>query len=94
MKLFIDTSDSEFITINLDKKVYKTEARHEKSQALLPFIVQSLKKEKKTLADISEVEVFPGPGSFTGLRVGMAVGNALAWALEIPSRFSQINYTK
>jgi tRNA threonylcarbamoyladenosine biosynthesis protein TsaB len=94
MKLYIDTSSSEEITIKLGNKSFTTDARTKKAQALLPFIVQSLKKEKKTLKDISEIEVFPGPGSFTGLRVGVAIGNALSWSLGLPGRFSQINYHK
>lgn len=94
MKLFINTSDSEFISIKLGDKVYKTNAKENKSQSLLPFIIDSLKKEEKTLNDIDEIEVFPGPGSFTGLRVGTAVGNALSWSLGLPSRFNQINYHK
>jgi tRNA threonylcarbamoyl adenosine modification protein YeaZ len=84
MKLFIDTSDRENIVVGIDKKRFKTKAREEKSQKLLPFIVEVLKKEKKDFKDISEIEVNPGPGSFTGLRVGVSVANALGWALDVP----------
>lgn len=37
-----------------------------------------------TLADIEGVVVYKGPGSFTGLRIGTSVANALASAYGIP----------
>lgn len=84
MKLFIDTSDAEEVVIGLDNKKYKTKARKEKSQKLLPFIDEILKKNKKTLKDIKEIEVATGPGSFTGLRVGVTVACTLGWTLGVP----------
>ena len=84
MKLYIDTSDSEKVTIKLDKKTFETSSYEEKSQKLLPFIVETLKKEGKEMRDIKEIKVNTGPGSFTGLRVGVSVANALGWALQIP----------
>lgn len=84
MKLFIDTSDSEKIVVGFDGKRFETNARQEKAQRLLPFIDELLKKEGKKLKDITEIEVNTGPGSFTGLRVGVSVANALGWALGIP----------
>jgi tRNA threonylcarbamoyladenosine biosynthesis protein TsaB len=84
MKLYIDTSDGEKIVVGIDGKRFKTNARREKSQKLLSFIVEVLKKEKKKFEDITEIEVNPGPGSFTGLRVGVSVANALGWTLDVP----------
>ena len=84
MILYIDTSDRETITVGLGDKRYKTEAKEKASQKLLGFIEEVLGKEGRSMKDISEIEVNTGPGSFTGLRVGMAVANALGWALKIP----------
>jgi tRNA threonylcarbamoyladenosine biosynthesis protein TsaB len=84
MKLYIDTSDSERIIVAIDGKKFETEARKEKSQKLLPFIEEVFKKEEKKIEDISEIEVNLGPGSFTGLRVGVAVANAIGWVLGVP----------
>ena len=50
----------------------------------VPFIIEVLEKNKKDVTDIDEIEVNTGPGSFTGIRVGMSVAGALAWALDIP----------
>ena len=84
MKLYIDTSDGQKIIVGIDDKKFKTDARQEKAQKLLPFINEILKKEGKKIKEIKEIEVNTGPGSFTGLRVGVSVANALGWALGIP----------
>jgi len=84
MKLYIDTSDNTKIIIGLDKKRWEFKTKRHKSQKLLDLVDKTMKKNKKTLKDISEIEVNLGPGSFTGLRVGVSVANALGWALKIP----------
>ncbi len=84
MKLYIDTSNSEKVIVGLGEKKFETKAFVQTSQRLLPFIAEVLKKEKKTPKDITEIEVNTGPGSFTGLRVGVSVANALGWALGVP----------
>ena len=83
MKLYIDTSSSEKIIVGLDEKKFETEAKKGASQRLLPFIVELIEKKRKKLEDIKEIEVNTGPGSFTGLRVGVSVANALGWGLGI-----------
>jgi tRNA threonylcarbamoyladenosine biosynthesis protein TsaB len=84
MILFINTSDKDRITLGLDGKMFTAEARQDKSQKLLPFLHDLLKKEKINIKDISEIKVNTGPGSFTGLRVGLSVANTIAWVLNIP----------
>jgi len=83
MKLFIDTHERDKIIVGIESRMYETDAREEKSQRLLPFIDEMLKKEGLTLKDITEIQVHTGPGSFTGLRVGVATANALGWTLGI-----------
>lgn len=84
MKLYIDTSSREKVVIALDGKLYESLAKVDKSQMLLLFIEKSLEKCSKTLDDITEIEVMTGPGSFTGLRVGVSVAQALGWSLSVP----------
>jgi tRNA threonylcarbamoyladenosine biosynthesis protein TsaB len=84
MKLYIDTSDSEKIIIGFDNERFETKSRLEKSQKLLPFIDEILRKKGKKISDITEIEVNTGPGSFTGLRVGLAIANTLGWQLKVP----------
>lgn len=47
-------------------------------------ITEILKANGKGLADVEGVVCFRGPGSFTGLRIGLSVGNALAYSLGVP----------
>ena len=83
MKLYIDTSDSKQIRVGLDGKKYVGEV-DAKSQELLSLIDKALNKVHKGLDDITEIQINRGPGSFTGLRVGAAVSNALGWLLKKP----------
>lgn len=89
MILKIDTTQKEEVIVELvDPKSYKKDRLVKKqelgSQVLLPLIVRILKKNKTDFSDLTAIEVNPGPGSFTGTRVGVAVANALAFALDIP----------
>ena len=59
-------------------------ARGKQSEDLLPAIDGILKKEKLSLQDINSVLVNQGPGSYTGVRVGVTVANTLGWSLNIP----------
>ncbi|KKQ95818.1 MAG: Glycoprotease family [Candidatus Woesebacteria bacterium GW2011_GWB1_43_14] len=65
-------------------KLYIDTSDSDKSQKPLETIDKTLKKQGKTAHDISEIEINEGPGSFTGLRIGAAIANALGWALKIP----------
>ncbi|MFC1710504.1 tRNA (adenosine(37)-N6)-threonylcarbamoyltransferase complex dimerization subunit type 1 TsaB [Patescibacteria group bacterium] len=84
MKLNIDTSHRDRVILEVDGKKYEAGAKKDKSQKLLPFITEVLEKEGKTMDDLTKVEVNTGPGSFTGLRVGVAVAQTLGWVLDIP----------
>lgn len=84
MKLFIDTSRSEKIVVGIDGKKFEADVKKERAQGLLPFIEEVLEKEGKKIEEITEIKVNTGPGSFTGLRVGVSVANALGWALGVP----------
>jgi tRNA threonylcarbamoyladenosine biosynthesis protein TsaB len=43
-----------------------------------------LAQESKTLSDVGGIVAYKGPGSFTGLRIGVTVANTLAYALDVP----------
>jgi len=86
--LYIDTSRSTDTSVSIDidgKKYTKTHSDKDlKAQAVLPLIDALLKKHKLTLFDISSISVHEGPGSFTGVRVGVAIANSLSFLLAIP----------
>lgn len=89
MILKIDTTKTEEVIVELtNPKTTKTdqliETQKKGSQVLLPMIVKILKKNKLKFSDLSAIEVNPGPGSFTGTRVGVTVANVLGYALNIP----------
>lgn len=52
--------------------------------ALPPMISATLNAAGKTARDLDAIAVSTGPGSFTGLRVGMAAAKGLALALDRP----------
>lgn len=51
---------------------------------LQPSIKSLLKKNDLTIDQINAISVTAGPGSYTGLRVGMASAKGLCYALKIP----------
>ena len=51
---------------------------------LLPRLLRVLEEAGGTLEDVAGIGVGIGPGSFTGLRVGMSIGKGLAFALDRP----------
>jgi len=87
-KLYIDTRNNRKIFVGLvingqikiSSKVLKTWT----SQIILKEIVRALNKESIAFSRIDEIKVEAGPGSYTGLRVGVSVANALGWLLQIP----------
>lgn len=84
--LLIDTSDREKTVVGLrvDGKTYRLTGKRVSSQILLPLIDKILKRHHLKIQDLTGVEVDLGPGSFTGLRVGVAVANTLGTFLKIP----------
>lgn len=86
--LSLDTSRSEATKVELIVEGTRFEkiidAKLLRSQVVLPLIEEILKKQKRTLSDITEIKVNAGPGSFTGLRVGITVAQILGGLLNIP----------
>ena len=54
------------------------------SSQLAPIIDQLLKDSKISSKEINAVAVASGPGSYTGLRIGVATAKGLCFALQIP----------
>ncbi len=84
MKLYINTSSNKKTVIGLDYDVVEKSSELWHSQVVIPLIQELVKKHQKEIHDITEIEVVVGPGSFTGLRVGVAIANALGYALQVP----------
>ena len=54
------------------------------SQTLMKMAEDLLDSCGKTVSDVTAVAVAAGPGSFTGVRIGVAAAKGLAWGAELP----------
>lgn len=54
------------------------------SRTLMPLVDAMLKNSGVTLQELGLIAVAAGPGSFTGLRIGVSAAKGLAWTLELP----------
>ena len=54
------------------------------SRTLLPMVEDMLQNSELSVQDMDALAVAAGPGSFTGLRIGIAAVKGLAWAAEKP----------
>ena len=54
------------------------------SRTLLPMAEDMLKNAELRLQDVDLLAVAQGPGSFTGIRIGVSTVKGLAWALDKP----------
>lgn len=54
------------------------------SEQLHSFIDELLSQEELTAKDLSAVSISKGPGSYTGLRIGVSAAKGIAYALDIP----------
>ena len=54
------------------------------SQTLMVMAEDLLKQCGKAVSDLTAVAVAAGPGSFTGVRIGVAAAKGLSWGAELP----------
>ncbi len=85
--ILIDTSTSN-VTISIvdDNKVlycYDEEIKNDMSSQILPIIDTALSKTNLKLKDLDKIFVVNGPGSFTGIRIGVTIAKVISWALKI-----------
>ena len=66
----------------LSKKEKESHKGH--SEFLVPTIDEILKENNLVPQDLNEIIVISGPGSFTGVRLGITVAKTLAYTLDIP----------
>ncbi|MBP9716898.1 MAG: hypothetical protein KBD51_03060 [Candidatus Levybacteria bacterium] len=91
-RIVIDTTDNTKTLIKLEVDSHSDEIiepAKPRTQATLLLIEKILKKNNINKKDLDEILVNTGPGSFTGTRVGVAIANALGFALDV-----KVNGTK
>lgn len=86
--LAIDTSNEILgVAIQKDGKVVAekmTNIKKDHSSRLMPAIVRLMEHVGMNPDQLNQIVVGRGPGSYTGVRIGVTTAKALAWSLEIP----------
>ncbi len=86
--LYLDTSSDFLYTgiVESNKLIceIKKEFGQNISEVSMIEISEMFKKNKILPTDINKIIVVNGPGSFTGIRVGVTIAKTYAWSLNIP----------
>lgn len=86
MILFIDTH-AELITVALKTKdnlfIKTKESEYSHSIYTMPMIEELFKENNLNVKDLKKIIVVNGPGSFTGIRIGVSIAKTMAYALKI-----------
>jgi tRNA A37 threonylcarbamoyladenosine modification protein TsaB len=89
MTLFIDTLEKNFLNLAIKKNDGKflvkrrIKTKNNQIEKMLNILNKVLNQNGLKLTDLKKIEVKNGEGSFTSLRVGIIIANALAYALNI-----------
>lgn len=78
-ELWLATPEGEII------EIYKWEAHRRLAETIHFKIEDLLKRHNLKLENLSLIAGYLGPGSFTGLRIGLTVANGLAYGLSLSS---------
>lgn len=86
--LFIDSATTNLVVaiINNGKiaYIYNNNDAHDTSSKMMPVLAEAFDKAGLKPKDIDKIFVVTGPGSFTGIRVGLTVAKTMAYSLNIP----------
>ena len=85
--LLIDSHGKELILViyKNNKVIFEDiTSFNNQSKIIIPKIIDILHKENLGFQDLQEIIVVNGPGSFTGIRIGVTIAKTLAYCLDIP----------
>lgn len=86
--LGIDTSNKALgVVLGEDETIissYYSQASKNHSETLMPAIDFCVKENKLSPKELTKIIVAKGPGSYTGLRIGVTSAKTLSWTLNIP----------
>lgn len=88
-KLIINTANEDLIMVlKTSNQIYfeKTDAKIKHNEAMIPLLDELLNKANLKIADINEFGVVVGPGSFTGIRVGISTIKAFRDVLKVKAK--------
>lgn len=86
--LLIDTHDSNVLfvlykdSLVIDKLNIESKMRH--SEVTMPSLNEIISRNHITIKNLNELIVVIGPGSFTGVRIGVVIAKTAAYLLNIP----------
>ena len=86
--LFIDSATTNLVVAIInDGKIaymYDNNDGHDTSSKMMPVLAEAFDSVGLKPQDIDKIFVVNGPGSFTGIRVGLTVAKTMAYTLNIP----------
>ncbi len=88
--LYIDTHTAVIVLALYKDEVLMdlemSEEQRDHSQKCMPMLIQFLEKNQVSVHEVSDIVVVNGPGSFTGVRLGVTIAKTLSYTLGIPIR--------
>ena len=86
--LFIDSATTNLVAAIINEGkiayIYNNNDGHDTSSKMMPVLAEAFDKAGLKPQDIDKIFVVTGPGSFTGIRVGLTVAKTMAYTLNIP----------
>ena len=86
--LFIDSATTNLVVAIINKGkisyIYNNNDNHDTSSKMMPVLAEAFEKAGLKPQDIDKIFAVTGPGSFTGIRVGLTVAKTMAYTLNIP----------
>lgn len=86
LTLRTDKEESEIGLYNdqVELEYVSWQAHRQLAETIHRKIEELLNQSSNSLGEVGGIVCYKGPGSFTGLRIGISVANAFAYALDIP----------
>lgn len=86
--LFIDTHQNTNLALFKDNKLLSHLNSNELKQStiIMPLLKKIMEESNLNLDQINEIIVVNGPGSFTGVRLGVTIAKTIAYLLNVPTK--------
>lgn len=86
--LFLDTHANKVVVVIFkDNKIIvkkEVETIYNHSETTMPILIEALNEANCNINDINLIICVNGPGSFTGVRIGVTIAKTLAFTLKVP----------
>lgn len=86
VKLYIDTHNNTSLALFKDNEIisFKENEDVRQSTKIMPLIEKMFNESNINISEIKEIIVVNGPGSFTGVRLGVTIAKTISYLLNIP----------